>query len=158
MGKKSNVINLQSNFIFCIHINIMNSYMSFYQVWTTIPQKIWSDHEKGKMVKIRVLTLEGQFLIFYLANGKLVSSMDSRTQWHHLYLFTRFKRSQLHWIDRWIFQSTDQKSTVHWKVKLWLFGQNQVPRVIIHQGMSKHETCSSRNLILQVRVQDWKIS
>ena len=135
-----------------IHINIISSYEPFDQVWTTTPQEIWSGHQKGKMVIFRVLTAEGQFLTFNLANGKLGSSMDSRIQWHHLDLFTRFKRSQLHWIDRWIFQSTDQKSTIHWKVKLWIFGQNQVPRVIFHQDVSKNETCSSRNLILQIRV------
>ena len=31
-------------------------------------------------------------------------------------------------------------SKAHWKVKLWLFGQNQVPRVIFHQEMSNYET------------------
>ena len=134
------------------HINIMNSYEPFDQVWTTTPQEIWSDHQKGKMVIFRVLTAEGKFLTFNLANGKLGSIMDSRTQWNHLDLFTRFKRSQLQWIDRWIFQSIDQNLTVHWKVKLWLFGQNQVPRVIFHQDVSKHETCSSINPILQIRV------
>ena len=135
-----------------IHINIIDSYEPFDQVWTTTPQEIWSDHQKGKMVIFRVLTVEGQFLIFNLANGKFGSSMVSRTQWNHLDLITRFKRSQMHWIDRWIFQSTDQKSTVHWKVKLWIFGQNQMPRVIFHQDVSKHETCWPRNLILKIRV------
>ena len=95
------------------HINIMNSYEPSDQIWTTTPQEIWSDHQKGKMVIFRVLTIEGQFLIFHLANGKLGSSMDSRTKCHHLDIITRFKRSQMHWIDIWIFQSTDQKSTVH---------------------------------------------
>ena len=49
-----------------IHINIINSYLSFDQVWITIPQEIWPDHQKGKMVKIRVLTNKRQFLIFDL--------------------------------------------------------------------------------------------
>ena len=40
------------------HINIMNSYEPFDQVWTTIPQEIWSDHQKGKMVIFRVLTAQ----------------------------------------------------------------------------------------------------
>ena len=53
------------------------------------------------------------------------------------------KTLQVHWIDRWILQSTDQKSTVYWKVKLWLFGQNQVPRITIHQKISKFKTKSS---------------
>ena len=135
-----------------IQINIISSYEPFDHVWTTTPQEIWSDHQKGKMVIFRVLTAEGKFLIFHLANGKLGSAMDLRIQWHHLDLITRFKRSQMYWIDKWIFQSTDQKSTIHWKVKLWLFGQNQVPRVIFHQDLSKHETCSPRNLILKIRV------
>ena len=119
-----------------IHINIINSHGPFYQVRITIPQEIWSDHQKGKMVIFRVLTAKGQFLVFHLANGKLGSRMVSRTQWNHLNLTTRFKRSQMHWIDKWIFQSTDQKWTAHWKVKLWLFGLNQVPRVIFHQYVS----------------------
>ena len=99
----------------------------------------------------------GQFLIFDLANGKLGSSIDSRTQWNHLNLFTRFKRSQMHLIDKWSFQSTDQKSSVHWKVKLWLFCQNQVPRVIIHKKISKCETFSSRKPNLKNRVLNLKI-
>ena len=45
-----------------IHINIMNSYGPFDQVWITIPQEIWSDHQKGKMVIFRVLTAQRQFL------------------------------------------------------------------------------------------------
>ena len=44
------------------HINIMNSYEPFDQVWTTIPQEIWSDHQKGKMVIFRFLTVQRQFL------------------------------------------------------------------------------------------------
>ena len=56
---------------------------------------------------------KGNFWLFDLANGKLGSNMDSRTQWHHLDLFNKFKIPQLHWIDRWIFQSTDQNLTVH---------------------------------------------
>ena len=100
---------------------------------------------------------KGNFLLFNLANNKLSSHMDSRTQWHYLDPFNKFKKSQMHRIDRWIFQSTDQNLTVYWKVKLWLFGQNQVPRVIIHQDMSKHETCSPRKLILKIRVFNLKI-
>ena len=57
---------------FLIHINIINSYEPFNQVWTTTPQKIWSNLQKGKMVKIRVFIGKGQFLIFGLANGQLV--------------------------------------------------------------------------------------
>ena len=136
-----------------IHINILNSYVSFDQVWITTPQEIWSNHQKGKMVKIRVLTKEGQFLIFNLANDQLSSSMISRIQWHHLDPITWFKTSQFHWIDKWNLQST-----VHWKVKLWLFGQNQVPRVIIHQDMSKCETCSPKKPNLKIRVWIWKFS
>ena len=47
---------------FLTHINIMNSYEPFCQVWITIPQEIWSDHQKGKMVIFRVLTAQRQFL------------------------------------------------------------------------------------------------
>ena len=141
-----------------IHINILDSYLPFDQVLIITPQEIWSNHQKGKMVKIRILIEKGQFLIFKLANDQLGSNMISRTQWHHLDLITWFKRSQVHLIDRWIFQSTDQKSTEQWKVKLWLFGQNRVPRVIFNQYMSKHETWSSRNLILKIRVWNGKFS
>ena len=35
--------------------NILNSYVSFDKVWITIPQENYLDHQKGKMVKIRVL-------------------------------------------------------------------------------------------------------
>ena len=86
---------------FLIHINILDSYVSFYQVWITIPQEMWSNHQKGKMVKIRVLIEERQFLIFNLENDQLISSMISRIQWHHLDLITWLKTSQIHWIDRW---------------------------------------------------------
>ena len=40
------------------HINILYSYVSFDQVCTIIPQEIWSNHQKGKMVKIRVFDWE----------------------------------------------------------------------------------------------------
>ena len=73
------------------------------------------------MVKIGVLTEKGQFLIFDLTNDQLIWSMIPRVQLHHFDLITWFKTLQVHWIDILIFQSTDQKSTVYWKVKLWLF-------------------------------------
>ena len=138
-----------------IHINILNSYVSFYQVWTIIPQEIWSNHQKGKMVKIRVLTEKGQFMIFDLENGYLVWDMISRVQLHHFDLMAWLKTLlKVIWliVD---FQSTDQKSTVHWKVKLWLFGQNQVSKITIHQSMSKYETCSSRNQ--KFKISFWKV-
>ena len=94
----------------------------------------------------------GNFWLFDLANGKPSSHMDSRITWNFLDMFNKFKRSQMHKIDRWIFQSTEQNLTVYWKVKLWLFGQNQVSRFIFHQNMSNYETCSSRNQELQIRV------
>ena len=56
------------------------------------------------------------------------------------------------------FQSIDQKSTVHWKVKLWLFGQNQVSKITIHQNMSKYETCSSRNQKVKISFEKSKFS
>ena len=112
--------------------------------------------KRAKWSKLGFWLRKGNFWSFNLANDQLSSNMISRTQWHHLDLITWFKRSQVHWIDRWIFQSTDQKSTVHWKVKLWLFGQNQVRRVIIHQDMSKYETCWPRKPILKIRVLNLK--
>ena len=48
------------------------------------------------------------FWLFDLANGKPSSHMDSRTPWICLDMLNKFKRSQMHKIDRWIFQSTDQ--------------------------------------------------
>ena len=98
------------------------------------------------------------FWLFDLANGKSSSTMDTRTQWHYLDPFNKFKRSQMHRIDRWIFQSTDQNLTVRWKVKLWLFGQNQMPKIIIHQNMSKYETYSSRNQKVKISFWKFKIS
>ena len=53
------------------------------------------------------------------------------------------------------FQSTDQKSTVYWKVKLWLFGQIQMPKITIHKKMSKYETYSSRNP--KFKISYWKV-
>ena len=64
---------------------------------------------------------------------------------HHLDLIAYFK-SPLKIIgltDE--FQSTDEKSIVYYKVKLWLFDQNQVSKIIFHQDMSKYEVFSSRN-------------
>ena len=49
---------------FLFHINILNSYEPFSQVWITTSQEIWSDHQKGKMVKIRVLTEKAWFWTF----------------------------------------------------------------------------------------------
>ena len=95
---------------------------------------------------------KGNFWLFNLANGKPSSHMYSRTQWNYLDILNKFKRSQMHKIDRWIFQSTESNLTVYWKVKLWLFGQNQVSRFIFHQDMSNYEICSSRNLKSQIRV------
>ena len=46
---------------------------------------------------------KGNFWLFDLANGKPSSHMDSRTQWHGLDTFNKFKRSQMYRIDRWIF-------------------------------------------------------
>ena len=40
---------------FLTHINIFKSYLSIDQVLITIPQEKHSIHQKGKMVKIRVL-------------------------------------------------------------------------------------------------------
>ena len=76
--------------------------MSFDQVWTTIPQEIWSDHQKGKMVKIRVLTEKVQFLSFDLTHDLLVWDMISRIQMHNLDLMEwlkTFPKDQL--IDSW---------------------------------------------------------
>ena len=85
---------------FFIQINILNSYVSFDQVWTIILQEIWSNLQKGKIVKIRVLTEKGQFLLFDLANDQFVWSIISRVKFYHLDLMTWFKTLQSHWIDR----------------------------------------------------------
>ena len=99
--------NLQSNCIIFIHINIINSYVSFDKYCTKIPQEIWSNHQKGKMVKIRVLTEEGQFLIFNLENGQLVLSMISRVQLHHFNLMAWPKTLlKINW--------TDSEFSVNW--------------------------------------------
>ena len=74
---------------------------------------------------------------------------------HHFNLMKWFKTLQIHWNDKWILQSTGQKSIVYWKVKLWLFGQIQVPKIIIHQNMSKYETYSTRNQ--NVKISFWKV-
>ena len=58
-----------------MHNNILDSYVPFDPVWITTLQEIWSNHQKGKMVKIRVLTEKGQFLIFNLANDQLGLNM-----------------------------------------------------------------------------------
>ena len=55
LGKKSTMANLQSNSIIFNHNNTLDSYVSFDQVWIIIPQEIWSNLQKGKMVKIMQL-------------------------------------------------------------------------------------------------------
>ena len=95
---------------------------------------------------------KGNFLLFDLTNGKPRSLMASRIQWHCLDILNKFKKIpnaqdwQLNFPVNWSIL------TVYWKVKLWLFGQNQVSRFIFHQNMPNHETCSSRNQELQIRV------
>ena len=62
---------------------------------------------------------------------------------HHFYLMTSLKTSlKFNWLTV-EFQLTDEKSTIHWKVKLWLFGQNQVSKVTFHQK------CQNMKLIHQ---------
>ena len=125
-----------------IHINIMNSYEPFDQVWITIPQEIWSDHQKGKMVIFRVLTAQRQFLTVWPSQWqtKLTYGLKDPMElsWHT----QQIQKIQMHKIF----------DCVYWKVKLWLFGQNQMSRFIFHQNMPNHETCSSRNQELQIRV------
>ena len=75
--------------------------------------------------------------------------MISRVQFYHFDLMTWFKTLQVHWIDIWNLQSNSQKSTVYWKVKLWLFGQIQVPKIIIHQK------CQNMKLIHQEIKNSW---
>ena len=61
--------------------------------------------------------------------------MISRIQIIHFDLMAWLKTFlKINWLIVY-FQSIDEKSIVHWKVKLWLFGQNQVPRITIHQKM-----------------------
>ena len=65
--------------------------MSIDQDWITIPQRISLEHEKGKMVKIRVLIEKTQFLTFDQENDLLVQEIISRIQMHHLDLIAWFK-------------------------------------------------------------------
>ena len=91
------------------HINIMNSYEPFDQVWITIPQEIWSDHQKGKMVIFRVLTAQRQFLTVWPSQWqtKLTYGLKDPNG-IVLTCSTSSKRSQIHKIDSWISQSIDQ--------------------------------------------------
>ena len=77
MGKKSIVANLQSNFIIFDPHQHYKLICIIYQVWTIIPQEIWSNHQKGKMVKIKVLTGKGKFLVIDLANIGLRNDLKS---------------------------------------------------------------------------------
>ena len=81
--------------------------------------------------------------------------MISRIKMNHFDLMKWLKTFlKLNWLTV-EFQSTDEKSIVHWKVKLWLFDQNQVSKVTIHQDMSKYEKISSRNW--KVKIHLWKV-
>ena len=79
------------------------------KVWIIIPQEIWSDHQKGKMVKIMVLTEKAQFLSFDLKHGLMVWDLLSRIQIHHLELMAWLNVSQDQLID-------SQNSVNKWKV------------------------------------------
>ena len=141
-----------------IHINIMNSYEPFDQVWITIPQEIWSDHQKGKMVIFRVLTTQRQFLTVWPNQWqtKLTYGLKDPMElsWHaqQTQKIPSTQDWQLNFPVNWSIL------TVYWKVKLWLFGQNQESRFIFHQNMPNHETCSPRNHKMQIRVWKWNFS
>ena len=74
-----------------IHINILDLYVPFDQVLITTPQEIWSNHQKGKMVKIRVLTEKRQFLIFDLTHDLMFWGMISRIKAHYFNLISWLK-------------------------------------------------------------------
>ena len=141
-----------------IHINILDSYVSFHQVWIKIPQEIWSDHQKGKMVIFRVLTAQRQFLTIWPSQWqiKLTYRLKDSMKWswhtHQAQKIPSTQGWQLNFPVNWSIL------TVHWKVKLWLFGQNQESRFIFHQNIPNHETCSPRNLKMQIRVWKWNFS
>ena len=92
---------------------------------------------------------KGNFWLFDLANGKPSSHMDSRTPWNCLYMFKKFKRSQMHKIDRWIFQSIDQffncieKSNFDFLVKIkcqdsFFIKTCQIVK-LVHQQIKNHK-------------------
>ena len=89
------------------HINIMNSYEPFDQVWTTIPQEIWSDHQKGKMVIFRVLTIQRQFLTVWprqwqiKLNHGLNNSMTSSWHIHKVQKIPIALDWQMNFSDNW---------------------------------------------------------
>ena len=120
---------------FLTHINIINSYMSFDQVWITIPQEIWSDHQKGKMVIFRVLTAQRQFLTVWPSQWqtKLTYGLKDPMElsWHaqQTQKIPSTQDWQLNFPVNWSIL------TVYWKVKLWLFWSKS--RVKIHFS-SKH--------------------
>ena len=93
---------------------------------------------------------KGNFWLFDLANGKPSSHMDSRTQWHCLDPFNKFKRSQVHRIDRWIFQSTDQ---------IWLYTEKSnfdfLVKIKCQESFSIN-TCQIMSLVHQ-ETQNWKL-
>ena len=50
---------------FLTNINILKSYASIDQVWITVPQEKCSNHQRGKMVKIRVFIENDWFFDFW---------------------------------------------------------------------------------------------
>ena len=81
--------------------------------------------------------------------------MILRVQFPYFDLMTWFKTLQVHWIENWIFMSTDQTSNLSWKVTLWIFGKLHMQKITIHQNMSKYETYSTRNQ--KVKISFWKV-
>ena len=61
-------------------INILKSYSSIYQGLIIIPQEKHSNHQKVKMVKIKVLTGDDQLLTFDLTHDLIFLGMISRIQ------------------------------------------------------------------------------
>ena len=100
---------------FLTNINILKSYSSIYQAWITIPHEKCSNHQRGKMVKIRVLIENDWFLTFYLIHDLLTWGIILRIQRQHLdlipWLNSFLKIKQLI-VEIW---STNEK--VNWYTK-----------------------------------------
>ena len=102
LGKKSNVVRLQPNFKIWTNINILKSYASIDQVWIIIPQENCSNHQNGKMVKIRVLTVFDWSKVFLpntWSNGMKHNLKDSNTTCWPNFMAQNISQEQL--IDSW---------------------------------------------------------
>ena len=85
-----------------IRINIINSYISFDQVWTIIPQEIWSNHQQGKMVKIKNFDWERGISDFWPSKWSIGLKHDLKSSIASFYLMEWLKiLLKINWIDSW---------------------------------------------------------